>query len=189
MITSLDLLALTHAAVLGEGRLATPPVYATAAEGRVFKPGDWPSQDGLYPLVKMRLIAEDRQSMARSGAAQFTTAATIRITGEVSAPAQFDDAGATVAETQLWQLKRQIEVAIVNSYPLTAVIQQIASMRSQLSFNSEAATHLAGVQIDLALEFYEGAESFAPVAADELDQITFAASRFPPVGFSSTLAP
>jgi hypothetical protein len=188
MTTSLDVLDLCYAAVLGPGIVTAPPAYATMAQGRVYKPGDWPSQDGLYPLVKMRLVGEDRVPIGRSGPAEFTTTATIRITGEVSAPAQIDDGGATVAETLLWQLKRQIEVAIVNSYPLTSAIQQISSMRSQLAFNSEAATHLAGVQIDLALEFYEGPESFAPVVADTLDQVSLAATRFPPVGFGTDFA-
>lgn len=188
MITSLDVLDLLYAAILGPDMLATPPIFATAAFGRVYKPGDWPTQPGQYPIVKLRLIGEDRQSIARSGAAEFTTTATVRIIGAVSAPAQFDDAGATAAETLLWQLKRQIEVAIVNSYPLASVIQQIASMRSQLAFNSEGATHLAGIQTDVAVEFYEGAESFAPVLADALETATVAATRYPPFGLAAALA-
>jgi hypothetical protein len=41
-------------------------------------------------------------------------------------------------------------------------------MQTELAFNSDAATHLAGLQMDVALEFYEGPESFAPVEADDL---------------------
>ena len=78
MALSEDLLELTHAAIVQAG---------TDAEGDVFRPGDWPTQDGQYPIIKLRLIGEDRQSVSRSGPSQFTTITTIRISAEVSAPA------------------------------------------------------------------------------------------------------
>ena len=175
--TSDDLLQLTYQAVLN----------VTDAGSRVFKPGDWPSQDEQYPLIKMRLIHEARTSLGRGGAIDFLTVVTIRITGEVSAPATIDDAGATGAESALWRLKRQIEVAIVNSYPLTAKIQNIPALVSQLDFSSEGATHLAGVRIDLQLEFYEGPESFAPVETFDLEQVTVTNTNLPPTGLSVDL--
>ena len=175
--TSDDLLQLCYDAVLN----------VTDAGSRVYKPGDWPSQDDQYPLIKMRLIHEARTSLGRGGAIEFLTVATIRFTGEVSAPATIDDAGATGAESALWRLKRQIEVAIVNSYPLTAKIQNIPALVSQLDFSSEGATHLAGVRIDLQLEFYEGPESFAPVATDDLEQVTVTNTNLPPTGLSVDL--
>lgn len=175
--TSNDLLAATYVAVLN----------ATDAGSRVYKPGDWPSQIEQYPLIKMRLIHEARTSLGRGGAIEFLTVATIRITGEVSAPATIDDAGATGAESALWRLKRQIEVAIVNSYPLTKLIQNMPTMVSQLDFSSEGATHLAGVRVDLQLEFYEGPESFAPVVSDDLEQVTIANTSLPPTGLSVDL--
>lgn len=178
MTTSLDLLDLVYQAVLNAD---------TGADGRVYKPGDWPTQPDQYPIVKMRLAAENRQSIARSGAPEFVTIATIRIAGEVSAPATIDDVGALAAETNVWRLKREIEVAVINSYPLFARIQQVATMQSQLQFTSEAATHLAGVQIDLALEFYEGPEDFAPVDADALEQVELQAQAYPPAGLALTL--
>lgn len=162
MTTSVDLLGAVHDAIVAA---------ETAAGEQVYRPGDWPSQVGVYPIVKMRLVSEDRQSPGASGAPQFTTVATIRIIAEVSEPAQLDNAGATAAETALWQLKRQIDVAVVNSYPFEGMVQQILSMRSQLAFNSDSATHLAGIQIDLALAFYEGPESFAPVETADLDEV------------------
>jgi hypothetical protein len=177
--TSLALLALCCAAVTGY----------TSADDRVFKPGDWPSQEGQYPLIKMRLVAEDRQSTGRGGAIAFITVATIRLIGEVSEPASEDDAGASGAEAALWALKREIEIAIVNSYPLTAAISNIPTMRSQLAFSSQGATHLAGVQIDVQLEFYEGPESFAPVEAVDLEEATLADTNLEPIGAEIDLQP
>lgn len=153
MTTSQDLIDVVHAAIVFAG---------TDAEGRVFKPGDWPSQPDQYPIIKLRLAFENRQSLGRSGPPQFTTVATIQIQAEVSEPAQIDNDGATEAEARLWAIKRQIDAAVVNSYPLTTHIQQISAMRAQLAFTSDAATHLAGVQIDLDVEFYEGIEDFPP---------------------------
>lgn len=115
----------------------------------------------------------------------FTTTATIRILAEISEPAQIDNGGATAAEQALWTLKRQIDVAFINSYPLAQIIQQIASMQSQLAFNSESATHLAGIQTDAAIEFYEGPEDFAPPPVGDLLEVDLTASEYPPVGFVS----
>lgn len=162
LTTSLDLLQTVYDTIVAAN---------TASGNRVYKPGDWPTQPDQYPITKLRLVSEDRQSLGRGGPPQFATVATIRIVSEVSAPAQLDDLGASDAEAALWSLKRQVEVAIVNSYPLEAMIEQIASMRSQLAFNSDSATHLAGIQTDVALEFYEGPESFAPATSDDLDEV------------------
>lgn len=163
MTTSLQLLDLVYEAIVAAG---------TDAQERVHRPGDWPTQDGVYPRIKLRLLTEDRASLGRGGPAEFTTTATIRAIGEVSAPAQLDNAGALEAEAKLWALKGQIDAAIVGSYPLMSEIQQIASMRSQLDFNADSATHLAGIACDVALEFYEGPESFSRPPSWSLDELT-----------------
>ena len=154
---------------------------STDAGARVYSPGDWPAMDENLPLLKVRLLSEKRQSMARSGAPQFTTTATIRIIGEVDAYAAEDNAGASVAQAAAWQLKRQVEVAVINSSPLFAQIQQIAAMRSDAAFSAEGDKHIAGIQIDLDLEFYEGPEEFAPIAADDLNEAALTADHYPPV--------
>jgi hypothetical protein len=188
MTTSDDLLQLVYAALTVVGGTPQAPIYVTDALARVYLPGDWPTQQDEYPAVKLRLTTEDRQSLARSGVPEFTTVATIQIGGEVSYPAEARNAGAAKAGAALWRLKRQIEVAIVNSYPLTRAIQQIASIRSQVGYDGSGSTHLAALQMDLALEFYEGPESFAPVVADELDEARLAATHYPPSGFAADLS-
>ena len=178
MTTSLDLLDLIQAAIVGAG---------TNAAERVFRPGDWPSQPSTVPQIKLRLLSESRASISRSGAPQFTTTATIRAFLEVQEPASEDDAGAGIAEAAAWSLKRQVEVAVVNSYPLTKQIQQIASIRAQFAFNSEGAMHLAMVVLDLDLEFYEGPDNFAPIDAEDLDEISLTATNYPPVTLTAGL--
>lgn len=172
MTTSKDLLDLVFTAIFDAN---------TDAGIRVYRPGDWPSSSEKLPQIKLRLLREARASIARSGAPQFTTTSTVRAFLEVQEPALEDDAGAGVAEAGAWALKRQVEVAVVNSYPLTREIQQIAAIRSDLGFNSEGAMHIAVVQMDFDLEFYEGTDNFAPIEADDIDEMGFTPTNYPPV--------
>ena len=159
--TSLDLLGMVQAAlVAGQTELGD----------RIYRPADWPTQPGQYPIGKLRLIGESRQSLGHGSVIEFATTATVRLLIECSSPAVLDDGGAAAVEQDLWNVKRQAEVAIVGSYPLTTSIQRIVSIVSQLAYTT-AATHLAGVQMDISLEFYEGPESFFPVPAVDLDEV------------------
>lgn len=174
--TAETLLDLVYAALL----------EVTDAGQRVYRPGDWPTWDKQYPALKLRVFSEDKQSVGRGGI-NFIVTATIRILGQVSAPANEDDGGAEVAEAALRALSRQVEVAVINSYPLTSKLQQFASVRSQFKFTSEAEDHLAGIQIDLGLEYYQGWEDFAPIAADAVNDVEVTASNYPPAGLSIAL--
>lgn len=160
---------------------------ATSAGTRVYRPGDWATQGDQYPIIKVRAVREVKQSLGRGGPPEFTVVTTVRITGEVSAPALANDAGAAQAEADLWTLQRQIEVVVINSYPLTEDVQQIVSVDSQLSYNGDAAAHLAGIQIDLALEWYQGPDDFAPLAAEDLTGIDVTLTNQPPLGASFDL--
>jgi hypothetical protein len=188
MTTSEDLLGLVVAAVRGPNADAEQPSYATSAGNAVYSPGDWPTQSGQYPVWKIRVIRELKTSLGRGGPPQFLVVTTVRAMGEVSAPVAVNDAGATAAAAALWQLQRQFEVAVINSYPLTGQVQQFPTIDSQLSYNSDAETHLAGIQIDLGLEFVQGVDDFAPIEADDLLLVDANVTTFPgdpnPPGFS-----
>lgn len=158
---------------------------ATAAGQRVYTPGDWPTWDNQYPALKLRVVNEEKISVGRSGPPEFTVTATVRILGQVSAPAAAEDGGAAAAEDQLWRLARQVEVALINSYPLTSKLQQFPFVRTQLAFSSEGETHLGGIQIDLGLEFFQ--DDFAPIDADDLDEINLTAANYPNAGFDAVL--
>ena len=182
MTTSKDLLDAT-AEALGQ----QDGQYATDAAGRVYKPGDWPTWDGHYPVLKLRMPQEQKTSPGRADI-NFTTVATIRVIGQVSAPAAADDGGAGVAEEALWRLQRQVEVAVINSLAIMQLgVQQFPTVTAQLVFNSEGETHLAGIQIDIAMEFYQGGEDFAPIATDPLSPIAGTVPTEPNLGFSVTL--
>lgn len=159
--TSLDLLGMVQAALVA---------CNTDLGNRIYRPGDWPTQPGQYPIGKLRLVSESRLSLGHGATVEFITTATIRLLLECSEPAQVDDTGAAAVEQALWQVKRQAEIAVIGSYPLELNIQRVVSIQSQLAFTT-AATHLAGVQMDIALEFYEGPESFAPVVSADLDEV------------------
>lgn len=181
MTTSPDVLALVGLALRTPIADIAPPRYPTDAEGRVVGPGDLPTQSEQYPIIKLRLVGETKQSIGRS-TVEFTTTCNVRVNAEVSSPAELGNVNASQVEAKLWALKRQIEIAIINSYPLFRVVQQLASAQAQFSYTSEAATHLAGMQIDLTFEFYEGPESFAPIAADEVDALVIHTDADPSVG-------
>jgi len=162
---------------------------ATDAGARVFQPGDWPTVRGQMPIIKLRILRERRQSQSRSGSPQYTTTAMIRVIGEVEAYASEDNAGAAIAEAACWLLKRQIEIAIVNSHELFMRIQQIASIDSSLVISSEGATHIAAIVMDFAVEFFEDADSFAPVSADDVNDIDLTAANHPPLSAQFPLNP
>ena len=162
---------------------------ATDAGARVFQPGDWPTVRGQMPIIKLRILRARRQSPSRSGSPQYTTTAMIRVIGEVEAYASEDNAGAAIAEAACWLLKRQIEIAIVNSHELFMRIQQIASIDSSLVISSEGATHIAAIVMDFAVEFFEDADSFAPVSADDVNDIDLTAANHPPLSAQFPLNP
>jgi len=167
---------------------SAPDVYPTDAGDRVYAPGDWPTQPGQYPIIKARLIGEQRVSGAR-GNLQFTTTAAIRLIAEVSEAASIEDLGRTQIEAKLWRIKRQVEVAVMNSAELWRSIQQITTMRAQFAFDAEGATHLAGIQLDLDVEFFESGEDFDPPDGEPIELIaghdTNSATGFANCGWST----
>lgn len=179
MTTSSDLVDVIFAALTASG--------ATDAGAHVFRPGDWPTQNDQYPILKLRVVRETKQSLGRGGGPAFIVVTTVRIIGEVSAPVQADDAGAVAAEAALWRLQRQYELAVIGSYPLELMIQQFVSVDSQLAYTSDAATHLAGIQTDAGIEFYQGPEDFAQAEQDDLTEADATLVDQPPYGFTLTL--
>lgn len=159
--SSLDLLALVQSSLIAGD---------TALETRIYRPGDWPTQPDQYPIGKLRLVSENRQSLGHGATVEFLTIATIRLLLECSAPAALDDSGAAAVESQLWSLKQAVEAAVIGSYPMLEEIQRFVSVNSQLAFTT-AATHLAGVQMDIAIEFYEGPESFFQPVTPSLNEV------------------
>lgn len=176
MTTAADLFQLVYQQLIA-GDNGRP---STSADDRVRRPGDLPTPQNSYPVIELRLIGEQKQSLGR-GSVAFTTTPVIRIIGKVSEPADMDDPLTSAVEQSLWALKREIETAIINSYPLFSLVQQLVSVRTQLAFTAEA-THLAGVQSDYTFEVYEDADDFARLPIDELSSLHALDPNHPGVG-------
>lgn len=179
MTTSRDLMELVVATLKAPG--------ATNARQRVYAPGDWPTWDNEYPAIKARVFGEDKVPLGH-GSINFTTTTTIRLLVQVSAPAEMSDGGAGAAEDELWCLQRQIEVAIINSQPLTSLVQQFSSVRNQTEFSAEGEKHLGSMQIDIGLEFYQGVEDFAPIPADAIEVVQATVLSVEPSGPNTGIA-
>jgi hypothetical protein len=187
MTTTEDLLDLTLAALIGPGCSTNPATFATSAEHRVYRPGDWPIWDQQYPATKLRVLSEDMQTDGKGGLI-FTVNATVRIISQVSAPASDEDGGGAAAEAALWKLARQNMTAVVNSYPLTGKLQQIPFIRSALTFTSDGETHLAGIQTDIGMQFMQSEEDFAPLASAPLEEISAEVTNLTGVGLTISLS-
>jgi hypothetical protein len=149
-----------------------PNQYPTAAGMNVFSPRTWATFKGQYPAIFVTTPSEDRESLGRHSAQQFTTTATIKIAARVTVPALANDAGAAQAQVALEALKVQIEQALINNPAITQLIQQIAYVRSEIDVSSEGDQPLAELVMQFGYEFYEGPEDFYPIAGDALDEIT-----------------
>lgn len=152
----------------------------TDAEGRIAVPGDLPTQSDQFPMLKARVLAEDKQATGH-GSISFLTLLTIRINGEVSEPVDPDDdiLVATI-QAKLLALKRQVEIAIINSYPLFRIVQRLVGVQSQFAYTASA-TRLAGIQCDYTFELYQDADDFAPLPADEITELRAVDPLHPPV--------
>lgn len=174
--TTLDLLLQTVVTLL---------TNATDAQGRVYSPRDWSTRKQQYPAILVEVARERKESLSRNTAPEFTTVGTLLIAARVTAPAGASDSGAVVARAAAWRLKRQIEVALVNATPLMLLIQQFPSIEAEVKASAEGEQHIGELKIALGLEWYEGAESFAPPSTDALERITIvvdAQNCFDPTG-------
>lgn len=147
-------------------------MYPTAANGNVFSPRNWATFKGQYPAIFIRTPNEDRESLGRHSAQQFTTTATIHVSARVTAAALPNDAGAAQAELALEALKTQIDQALINNPAIAIVLQQISFVRSEITVNSDGALPLGELVMQFGMEFYEGPEDFYPVDGDPLEEIT-----------------
>lgn len=106
---------------------------------------------------------------------------------QVTGLASVNDGGAAAIEDQLWALSREVEIAVIGSYPLQFVVQEWAAVRSTLAFSSEGEKHLAGIQIEIDLVTFQGPDQFAQIEADDIDDAEVTASNYSPTG--ATIAP
>ncbi|MES2034992.1 MAG: phage tail protein [Pseudomonadota bacterium] len=166
---------------------------ATAVGGNWFAPRDWPTAPQEMPIGMVQSPAEHKQSLGRSGAQQFTVTATIRLVVRAWSKATAGDAGAAAVLGALGVIQRQVEIAVINSFSLTQVIQQISAIRVQNGVSADADRHMGELVIDFDLEFYQGPEDFAPIVGSPLTELAIYADLvnvFSPTGtFDPALEP
>lgn len=139
----------------------TNGAFPTAAGSRISLPGMLPTQSDQYPRLKLRFVSETKQSLGR-GSVAFTTTVTIRVDGEVSEPVPLlDDVNRSAVECRLTVLKTQVERAIINSYPLFGMVQQLAGVATQWAYSAQD-TMLGGIQSDYTFEIFEDETDFPP---------------------------
>jgi hypothetical protein len=160
-ITTSDLLS---------GLLVTALTGNTGAGANVFAPRDWPTSLGVMPIILVNSPSERKESLGRN-VPQFTVTTTIRVVGRLTAAASTGDAGAGALQAALGVLQRQIEVAVINSYDLTKLIQQFAFVEVQNKVTSDAEQHVGELTMDFGLEFYQGPEAFFPTASTPLQEL------------------
>ena len=166
MTVSADLFALAVTALTG----------STNAGTRVFSPLDWPTWDGTYPCMYIHPPVEDKESLGRAGAAQFTVVATLTVESRFQCPAgslssPFDSGAATV-ENALSVMAGQIERALINSPSLTTLVSQFPFIRTRMNLSAEGEQHLGNLITEIGLEFYQGPEDFYQPITFEIEQIT-----------------
>ena len=165
----------------------TSHLYPTDAGPRVYAPRDWPSWDSQYPVVFVSAPEETKTSMGRH-VPQFTVVVTARLSIRVAKPAVAGDGSAGQAEAQLWAIQRQLEVALINAYAISLPIQQFPTITTRLAYSSEGALHLAGLVMEVGLEFYQGYEDFAPIVATDLTEVAITADLIAPFDPTGTYA-
>lgn len=151
--------------------LAAVSATNAVAVGAWFAPRDWPTTPAEMPIGLIQSPSEHKQSLGRSGAQQFTVTATIRLVVRAWSKAQTGDAGAAAVLAVIGAIQRQIEIAVINSYDLTQVIQQISAIRVQNGVSADADRHVGELVMDFDLEFYQGPEDFHPIDGSAFDEV------------------
>lgn len=151
-----------NAAIIRNLVVTALKVANTDAGDRVYSPRDWSTRSEDYPSLLVQTPFDEKHSLGRN-APQFTSVATVRITGRVEAVDTDTDDGAMLAEVALETLREQIERAVINSYDLGKVIQQYRQIRSAIDVSAGGESHIGQLTYEIDAEYYQGPEDFYPV--------------------------
>ena len=116
-------------------------------------PGDWSTPPAKLPAILVRVPRERKESVAKT-MPEFTTTATIEIEARAA------ETTAELAQDAIENLCYLIENAILTNYAVIDMIQQVASIDSELEISSEGKFHFGGAKMYFAFEMFE---AFDPV--------------------------
>lgn len=146
-------------------------VGKTDAEGRVYSPRTWSTNESMYPVILVQTPIDIKNSLGRN-VPQFNTVTTVRITGRLQElDGETEDNGAIKAEIALERLREQIERAVINSYELTRQIQQYLQVRSTINVDASGEGHTAQLLMELDIEYYQGPEEFYEIDSEPLEGV------------------
>ncbi len=111
-------------------------------------PGQWPTPEEKLPAILMRAPRSSKESKARAQP-QFDTTVTVDIEARLKGKSQED------AQDQIEALEDAIENALLKSYWLVKIVQQVSSIESETEINVDGKPYLAGLKMSLSFECYE----------------------------------
>ncbi|EON14827.1 hypothetical protein C266_04629 [Pandoraea sp. SD6-2] len=134
-----------------------------------------------YPCVLVRAPKERKESQGPFQPG-YDVYSTLQVVARTISPAQVGDEGSAVALAAAERLKAQIEVALINN-PLIwndseggSLIEQFASIDSEISTSSEGDMPMAELIMHIEVKFYQGPEDFFPIPAVAIDEVQIAVS-------------
>lgn len=151
--------------------------WQTIAQGRVYMPMDWPTQDADAPILKIQFLEEDKESKGNAGI-QFDTAATIEVIGEVSRDATVGDSSKTDAGlvlTALGLFAREVELVVIGDPVLfggaqVGLIQQLRSVKTRYANTAAGAKHRGAFSMTFEFVFYQGTEDFRQPPTTDIER-------------------
>lgn len=133
-------------------------IKTTAGIATIDSPGDWNVPPEKLPAVLLR-GARGRKESINKGMAEFNSTVTLEIEGRVEA------ASASAAQDAIEALEYAVENAILTDYNVIGMVQQVASVDSEVEISSDGKRHLGGFKMSIACELFE---AFDPTAVAPL---------------------
>lgn len=122
----------------------------------VDSPGDWSTPPEAMPAVLLR-NSRDRKDSVNKGMPEFTTTITLEIEARVEA------VDSSTAQDNIEALVYNIENALFTDYNVISMIQQIASVDSEIEITADGRRHLGGVKMSIVFEMFEAFDPAAPL--------------------------
>lgn len=129
-------------------RLVVQAVLEAVTGVPVQSPGDWETPTINLPEIKLRSPGNRKASIARAGA-NFTTTVSLELQARVSADT------AEGAQDAIEALAEKIEAAVLSLPDLIALVQQVASVDTEMSVSADSRTHIGEIRMMLQCETFE----------------------------------
>ena len=161
------------------------------ADVLIDSPGDWATPPEKLPAVLLRVGSEHKQSIMR-GPPEFTTTIMVEIEARLSA------ATATAAQDAIEALGYAIEQVLFTNQALIGIIQQYATVDTQVEITAEGKTHFGAFKMLLGVELPEMFDpsvsvvfpSLQTIGIDlDLQNVFDAAGTYPDPPFPDSVTP